>query len=80
MTSSATRRTGLLVPPRDPDAVAAAVCRVLEDPDWSAALAVAARARVEGEFSVQTMAAKTAAAYARLLARVRTAAATAARR
>lgn len=60
-------RTGLLVPPRDPDAVAVALGRVLADPAWRAELAIAARRRVEREFSVETMAARTADAYRRLL-------------
>ena len=60
--------TGLLVPPRNPDATAAALGRVLADPEWRTRLAVAARRRVEDEFSVQIMAARTADAYRRLLA------------
>src|SRR5581483_9536219 len=50
--------TGLLVPPRAPEAVAAAVVRVLGDP------ALAARRRVEVEFTVEAMAHRTMAAYA----------------
>jgi len=61
-------RTGLLVAPGDADGVAAAIGRVLADPSWRVDLAIAARRRVEEEFSVQTMAARTADAYRRLLA------------
>ncbi|HLK10102.1 MAG TPA: glycosyltransferase [Candidatus Binatia bacterium] len=56
--------TGLLVPPRAPDAVAAGVTRVLGDAALAERLARAARRRVETEFTVEAMARRTAAAYA----------------
>jgi glycosyltransferase involved in cell wall biosynthesis len=52
--------TGLLVPPDDPDALAAAITRVLDDPaDYGAR----GRARAKKEFSVARMADRTLAVY-----------------
>jgi len=48
--------TGVLVPPRDPAALAAAIHRLRSDPALSSRLARAARARVEAEFSAEAMA------------------------
>ena len=46
--------SGLLVPPRDPEALAAAVGRLLEDPALSSRLARAARERVvSGGFTTE---------------------------
>ena len=59
--------TGLLVPPRAPAAVAAAVGRVLRDPALARRLATAARQRVEGAFSIDVMARRTMDAYLRRL-------------
>jgi glycosyltransferase involved in cell wall biosynthesis len=57
--------TGLLVPPDDPEALAEAVCSLLEDPRRAVAMGEAARARARSEFSVAKMAARTAGVYAR---------------
>jgi len=70
--------TGLLVPPRAPAAVAAAVGRVLRDPALVRRLATAARQRVEGTFSVDVMARRTMDAYLRRLDATRAPAAVAA--
>jgi len=59
--------SGLLVPPRAPDAVAAAVVRVLSDPLFSARLVLAARRRVEEQFAIDVMARRTSDVYRRLL-------------
>ncbi|MDP8923315.1 MAG: glycosyltransferase family 4 protein [Chloroflexota bacterium] len=59
--------TGLLVPPGDPDALARAVVRVLRDPDLAARLGRAGRARVEAEFGLDGMVARTEALYQDLL-------------
>jgi glycosyltransferase involved in cell wall biosynthesis len=59
--------SGLLVPPRAPDAVAQAVLRVLREPDLARRLALAARRRVEAEFSVEVAAQRTVTAYLALL-------------
>jgi glycosyltransferase involved in cell wall biosynthesis len=61
--------TGLLVPPRDPPALAAAVRRVLADPVWAHALARAGRKRVEAHFSLRAKLDATEALYRRLAAR-----------
>ncbi|MDF1553202.1 MAG: glycosyltransferase family 4 protein [Deferrisomatales bacterium] len=47
--------TGLLVPPRDPAALADALCRALADPAGAALRAAAARRRVVERFSVDAM-------------------------
>jgi glycosyltransferase involved in cell wall biosynthesis len=61
--------TGLLVPPADPAALAAAVRTVLGDADLGRRLVAAARARVRQEFSAEAMVRKVDRAYEELLAR-----------
>jgi len=61
--------TGLLVPPGRPDAVAAALLEVLGAPERAAAMALAARHRIEREFTVGAMVAKTERVYEASLAR-----------
>jgi len=60
--------TGLLVPPRNPDALAQALLRVLENPARAKAMARAGRKRVEALFSLATKLDRTEALYSRLLA------------
>ncbi len=74
----ATQETGLLVPPRAPAAVAAAILRVLRDPALARRLALAARRHIEGDLSVERMTEQTSAAYLRLLRATRAPAAVAA--
>jgi glycosyltransferase involved in cell wall biosynthesis len=62
-----TGRTGLLVPPRDPHAMADAIQRVLTDPALSARLAEEAAKDLE-RFEIATVAARFADLYERLVA------------
>jgi 1,4-alpha-glucan branching enzyme len=48
-------RTGLLVPPDDRAGLAAAICRVIADPAWSARLGAAARERALTRFDFDRM-------------------------
>ncbi len=48
-------RTGILCPPGDAEAVAAAIARLLQDPDAARAMGRRARERVESRFSVDAM-------------------------
>lgn len=59
---------GLLVPTRDPQALAAAVDRVLADPALAGSLGAAAAERKRGEYDIDVWAARVAALYRRLLA------------
>ncbi len=61
--------TGFLVPPRDPDALAQAVRRLLDDPDLRARMGRAGRARVLARFTVGHYSAKVAAALDAIVAR-----------
>ena len=54
--------TGILVPPRDSSAIAAAVRALLSDKELSRQMGIAGRARVEQEFTIQ----KTVRAYENL--------------
>ena len=55
--------TGLLVPTRDPAALAAAIVRMLRDRSWRQALGRAGRARARAHFSAARMVGETAAVY-----------------
>ena len=46
-------RTGLLVPPEDPEAIAEAVMRLLRNTDLAASIRKEARKRVEAEYSTE---------------------------
>jgi len=59
------RQHGLLVPPRDPGALAEAVGSVLTDPRFARSLCIQARDRVQEEFSAAVMAKRTAAVFRR---------------
>jgi glycosyltransferase involved in cell wall biosynthesis len=60
--------TGIVVPPRDPDALAEAVVQLLRDPRRRAAMSEASRVRHAQRFTVERMVADTAAVYDRVLA------------
>jgi len=59
--------TGLLVPPRNPDALAQAILRIVENPTRAKAMARAGRKRVEQQFSATLKVERTEALYRRLL-------------
>jgi glycosyltransferase involved in cell wall biosynthesis len=59
--------TGLLVPPRNPEALAQAILRVIENPVRARAMARAGRKRVEALFSTRAKVERTEALYRRLL-------------
>jgi glycosyltransferase involved in cell wall biosynthesis len=59
-------RTGLLVPIRNPPALAQAIRRVIEDSALAKSLGEAGRARVEAEFGVQLMVERFASLYEQL--------------
>jgi len=63
--------TGLLVPPEDPDALAAALGTLASDPPRRAALARAGRTRAEAEFSLAAMGGAYLALYDEVRARPR---------
>src|SRR5262245_15977073 len=60
--------TGLLVPPRNPEALAQAMLRMIENPVRARAMARAGRKRVEARFSTAAKVQHTEALYRRLLA------------
>jgi glycosyltransferase involved in cell wall biosynthesis len=59
--------TGLLVPPRDPGALARAILRLIEEPALAETLACAGRARVTADFSQEAKTLRTESLYRRLL-------------
>jgi glycosyltransferase involved in cell wall biosynthesis len=61
-------RTGLLVPPRHPAAIAQALLKLLDDPVLRTAMGAAGRARAKHEFSPGTITAQYTSLYRRLLA------------
>jgi glycosyltransferase involved in cell wall biosynthesis len=61
--------TGLLVPPRDPAALAAALDELLAKPELARRLGEAGRRRVEADFSVRTMTERVLAIYDEVAAR-----------
>jgi glycosyltransferase involved in cell wall biosynthesis len=63
-------RSGLVVPPDDPPALAAALVRLLRDKPHAARLGAAARRRAARHFSALAMARRTLAVYAGVLAAV----------
>ena len=60
--------TGFLVPPKDPQALADAVARLLRDPALARRFGEAARRRVESEFTLSTMVSRLEQLYDDLLA------------
>jgi len=61
-------KTGLVVPPGDPDALAAALTALVSDPAWSRRMGERAQLRVLEEFTVPTMVQRSAALYREVLA------------
>jgi glycosyltransferase involved in cell wall biosynthesis len=59
--------TGLLIPPRDPHALASAICRLLENPDLASRFGRAGRQRVTEQFSLERMVCETEDLYLKLL-------------
>ena len=55
--------TGWLVPPRDPDALAAAIRSLLDDPKLAARMGESGRTRVRERFSLEAMVRAYAAVY-----------------
>jgi glycosyltransferase involved in cell wall biosynthesis len=66
---------GLVVPPRDPAALAAAILRIVKDPTLASRFGAAARQRVEAEYSLKVCLEKYDRLYRALLAGVEPAAA-----
>jgi glycosyltransferase involved in cell wall biosynthesis len=60
-------QTGLLVPPRDPEGIADAVVRMLDNPEWARTLGKRGRKAMLSRCSLANMARKTQAVYEELL-------------
>jgi glycosyltransferase involved in cell wall biosynthesis len=60
--------TGFIVPPEDPDALAAAILRLLSDPALAHAMGADGRARASETFTTEAMMERIVASYNRLLA------------
>jgi glycosyltransferase involved in cell wall biosynthesis len=60
--------SGLLVPPRDPEALSVAIKRLLEMPELRKQLGLAARSSVERKFTWEQVANETTRAYERAIA------------
>jgi glycosyltransferase involved in cell wall biosynthesis len=60
-------QTGILVPPRDPNALADALLTLLRDPNLRRRMGQAGRQRVQEYFSVDQMVSKTETLYEQLL-------------
>jgi glycosyltransferase involved in cell wall biosynthesis len=65
------QKTGLLVPPGDPAALARAICLLLENPDLAFSFGQAARQRVAERFSLKQMVQHTEYLYLALLQNIR---------
>jgi len=61
--------TGLLVPPHDPDALAQAICTLLQNRDLAKTFGMRARRRAELDFSLERMVGDTQELYLKLLER-----------
>ena len=61
--------TGILVPPRDPEAIADAIDRLLDSPALASQMGEAARVRAREKFSPDAISAQFASLYRRLLAK-----------
>jgi alpha-maltose-1-phosphate synthase len=61
-------KTGVLVPPAQPDVLADALTRVLKSPELGARMGTAGRARVEAKFSWASVAERTEQVYADAIA------------
>jgi glycosyltransferase involved in cell wall biosynthesis len=59
-------RTGLLVPPENAAEIAAAIVRLLDDPDMAREFGAAGRQRIIQEFSIERMLRQTEELYLRL--------------
>jgi len=59
--------TGLVVSPRDPDGLAAAINALLADPERRAAMGRAAQARARDEFDLDVMVDRVLALYSNLI-------------
>jgi glycosyltransferase involved in cell wall biosynthesis len=59
--------TGILVPPRNPEALAAQIVRLLEEPGLRETLGRAARKRAEAEFDIKVAVRRLEAIYDELL-------------
>jgi glycosyltransferase involved in cell wall biosynthesis len=59
--------TGLLIPPRDPDALAQGLERLLADPAWARQLGAKARAHVREHFSLERLGRQINAIYEELV-------------
>jgi glycosyltransferase involved in cell wall biosynthesis len=62
-------KTGILVPPGDPDALADAIARSMADPAAARRMGEAGRVRVQQEFSLEVMVARYDELYQGLLRR-----------
>jgi glycosyltransferase involved in cell wall biosynthesis len=63
--------TGFLVPPREPEALAASIGRLLEHPQLAQAMGRAGRERAAEHFSLQRLTQETESLYLRLLMKSR---------
>jgi len=67
LTESVTPETGISIEPQAPEALAAAVCELLDDPDRAARLGRAGRVRVVAQYSTTALVDRTLALYERVL-------------